>query len=78
VEKVDADGGAVIAFRGNEFADPPALIKAIAGEGTLAKVRPDQRVVFIRDWERPADRLKGVAAILTRLVGLAEAEQKAA
>jgi transcription-repair coupling factor (superfamily II helicase) len=79
VEKVDAGPkGAVIAFRGNEFADPPALIKAIAGEGSLAKVRPDQRVVFIRDWESPADRLKGVAGILQRLVGLAETGKKAA
>jgi transcription-repair coupling factor (superfamily II helicase) len=79
VEKVDAGPkGAVIAFRGNEFADPPALIKAIAGEGSLAKVRPDQRVVFIRDWDTPSDRLKGVAGILQRLVGLAEKGKKAA
>jgi transcription-repair coupling factor (superfamily II helicase) len=79
VEKVDAGPkGAVIAFRGNEFADPPALIKMIAAEGSLAKVRPDQRVVFIRDWESPSDRLKGVAGILQRLVGLAEAGKRAA
>jgi hypothetical protein len=32
----------------------------------------------MRDWERADERLKGVAAILTRLVRLAEAEQKAA
>ena len=54
VEKVDAGPkGAVIAFRDNVFADPPALIRAIAGEGSFAKIRPDQRVVFIRDWESP-------------------------
>jgi hypothetical protein len=34
--------------------------------------------VFIRDWESPAERLRGVAGILTRLVGLAEAGKKAA
>ena len=79
VEKVDAGPkGASIAFRDNAFADPAALITMIAGEGTFAKVRPDQRVVFIRDWEAPSDRLKGVAGILQRLVGLAETGKKAA
>ena len=69
VEKVDAGPkGATIAFRDNAFADPAALVTLIAEQGSMAKVRPDQRVVFIRDWEAPSDRLKGVAGILTRLV----------
>lgn len=79
VEKVDSGPkGVVIAFRNNVFANPAALIRSIAEEGNFAKIRPDQRVVFIRNWDQPGDRLKGVAAILTRLVRLAEAEQKAA
>ena len=79
VEKVDAGPkGAVIAFRNNVFANGAALVRDIAAEGTLAKIRPDQKVVFIRDWARPVERLKGVATILTRLVKLAEAEAKAA
>ena len=79
VEKVDAGPkGVVISFRNNIFANPAALIRSIAEEGTFAKIRPDQRVVFIRGWEKAEERLKGVAAILTRLVRLAETEQKAA
>ena len=79
VEKVEAGPkGAVIAFRGNEFANPAGLIRHIGDEGAMAKVRPDQRVVFIRDWRRAEDRLKGVAALLTRLVRLAEAGEKQA
>jgi transcription-repair coupling factor (superfamily II helicase) len=79
VEKVDAGPkGAVVAFRQNTFADPAGLIRLINDPGMQAKVRPDQRVVFMRDWERPAERLKGVAVILTRLVGLAETGRKAA
>jgi transcription-repair coupling factor (superfamily II helicase) len=79
VEKVDAGPkGAVIQFRNNTFANPAALIREIAREGSFAKIRPDQRVVFIRDWDRPVDRLKGVAVILTRLVSLTDEEQKAA
>jgi transcription-repair coupling factor (superfamily II helicase) len=80
VEKVDAGPkGVVIAFRANEFANPGGLIRYIGEQGQMAKVRPDQRVVFIRDWRRPEERLKGVASILTRLVRLAETgEQQAA
>jgi transcription-repair coupling factor (superfamily II helicase) len=79
VEKVDAGPkGAVIAFRNNEFANGAGLVRHLAEQGSMAKIRPDQKVVFIRDWERPEERLKGVAAILTRLVRLAEAEKKAA
>jgi transcription-repair coupling factor (superfamily II helicase) len=79
VEKVDAGPkGAVIQFRNNSFANPPALVRHIGEQATMAKLRPDQRVVFMRDWDRPVGRLKGVAAILTRLVRLAEEGQKAA
>jgi transcription-repair coupling factor (superfamily II helicase) len=79
VEKVDAGPkGAVISFRNNIFANGAALVRDIAAEGNFAKIRPDQKVVFMRGWERPVERLKGVATILTRLVKLAEAEAKAA
>ena len=50
----------------------------IAREGSLAKVRPDQKVVFIRDWDDPAKRLKGTAALMIVLARLAEQGEKAA
>ena len=79
VEKVDAGPkGVVIAFRNNSFANGAGLIRYIGEQGSMAKVRPDQKVVFIRDWSQAPDRLKGVATILTRLVRLAEAEKAAA
>jgi transcription-repair coupling factor (superfamily II helicase) len=79
VEKVDAGPkGVVIAFRNNIFANPPGLMRWIQSEGSLAKVRPDQKVVVIRDWERPEKRLKGTATILIVLSRLAEEGQKAA
>ncbi len=79
VEKVDAGPkGVVIGFRDNIFANPPALIRAIQEEGTFAKIRPDQRVLFVRGWEQAEERLKGVAGILTRLVRLAEEGRQAA
>jgi transcription-repair coupling factor (superfamily II helicase) len=79
VEKVEAGPkGMVVAFRGNVFANPPALVREISDQGSMAKLRPDQRVVFIRDWGRAEERLKGVAGILTRLVRLAEEGREAA
>ncbi|MDQ3561132.1 MAG: transcription-repair coupling factor, partial [Pseudomonadota bacterium] len=79
VEKVDAGPkGVVIAFRNNTFENGAGLVRFIGEQGSMAKLRPDQRVVFIRDWPQGIDRLKGAATILTRLVRLAEAEKKAA
>ncbi len=68
VEKLDAGPkGVVIQFRNKEFANPTALMKYIGEQGSLAKVRPDQGVVFMRDWPTPEKRLAGAAVIMTQL-----------
>jgi transcription-repair coupling factor (superfamily II helicase) len=73
VEKIDAGPkGAVLSFRDNSFADPERLIAFISEQGKAARVRPDMKVVFLADWDRPLDRLKGTAAILRRLVSIAD------
>ena len=73
VEKIEAGPkGAVLSFRDNTFANPDGLIAFIREQGTGARVRPDMKVVFFDDWEEPEQRLKGTAAILRRLVGIAE------
>ena len=48
------------------------LVGYIREQGPAARVRPDMKVVFFDDWEQPEERLKGTAAILRRLVSLAE------
>jgi transcription-repair coupling factor (superfamily II helicase) len=79
VEKLDAGPkGVVISFRENKFANPGGLVRWIAEQGSLAKIRPDQKVVVIRDWEKAEQRLKGVAVIMTQFARLAEAGEKAA
>jgi transcription-repair coupling factor (superfamily II helicase) len=73
VAKIDAGPkGAVLSFRDDSFANPEGLIAYIREQGPAARVRPDMKVVFFEDWERPEQRLKGTAAILRRLVGIAE------
>ncbi len=62
---------AVIGFRGDQFGNPKALVEWITGQGTLAKLRPDMKLVIMRSWNTPEDRLKGSRQIMTQLVKLA-------
>ena len=72
VESVDAGPkGAVMKFRGDAFSNPAALVKWISGQGTLAKLRPDMKLVIMRGWDKPEDRLKGTRQLMQTLVKLA-------
>jgi transcription-repair coupling factor (superfamily II helicase) len=74
VEKIDAGPkGGTIAFRGNAFANPMALVQLISRHSGTMRVRPDQKIVVTRDWPTPDDRLKGAKALLTQLAKLATA-----
>jgi transcription-repair coupling factor (superfamily II helicase) len=78
VEKVDSGSkGAVITLRNNEFANPEGLVQLLADPGEQARVRPDQKIVFARNWPTPEARLRGTAAILTRMARLVHASSKA-
>ncbi|HVW93635.1 MAG TPA: transcription-repair coupling factor, partial [Devosia sp.] len=73
VEKVEAGAkGAVVTLRNNEFADPAGLVRLVGDPGMHARIRPDQKLVFARDWPTADQRLKGTAAILSRMARLAE------
>ncbi|HEV2559358.1 MAG TPA: transcription-repair coupling factor [Microvirga sp.] len=73
VEKVDGGPkGIIVAFRDNAFANPNGLISYVTEQGSFAKVRPDMRIVFIRDVEDPNDRIKATATILRNLARIAE------
>ena len=73
VEKVDAGPkGVIVGFRDNSFVNPQGLVRFVQDPKTQAKVRPDMRVAFMRDFERPEDRLEGTRIVLRTLVGLAE------
>jgi transcription-repair coupling factor (superfamily II helicase) len=73
VEKLDAGPkGVVVQFRNREFADPAGLVRYIAEQGSLARIRPDQGIVLMRDWPTPAKRLSGAAVVMTQLARLAE------
>jgi transcription-repair coupling factor (superfamily II helicase) len=73
VERIEAGPkGAVISFRDGVFPNPEALIAWITDRRADARVRPDQKLVVFRDWQRIPDRLRGAKSVLDALVGLAE------
>ncbi len=72
VEKVEAGPkGVIVAFRDNSFANPQGLVRYVAEQGPQAKVRPDMKIVFVRDFETKADRLEGTRQILRTLAAIA-------
>jgi transcription-repair coupling factor (superfamily II helicase) len=74
VEKVDAGPkGAVITLRNSEFPNPAGLVQMVSDPGMAVRIKPDQKLVFAREWPNAASRLKGTAAILNRMAKLAEA-----
>jgi len=72
VEKVDAGPkGAVITLRHKEFPNPAGLVRMVSDPQMQVRIKPDQKLVFSRDWPTAEARLKGTAAILSRMARLA-------
>jgi transcription-repair coupling factor (superfamily II helicase) len=79
VEKIDAGPkGCVVAFRNGAPPEPHGLVRYLTEQGSLAKLRPDSKVVLIRDWPTPEDRLKGATTIMRRLASIGEGAGKKA
>jgi transcription-repair coupling factor (superfamily II helicase) len=74
VEKIEAGPkGATISFRNNAYPNAGGLVRLITDHAGTMKVRPDQKVVVMREWPTPEARLKGAEALLNQLARLAKA-----
>ena len=62
----------MLSFRDGKFENPAALVQYIGEQGSLAKIRPDQKIVLARDWPEAEQRLRGTAAVLLKLVRMVE------
>lgn len=72
VEKVDAGPkGAVVTLRHKTFPNPAGLVRMVSDAQMQVRIKPDQKLVFSRDWPTAEARLKGTAAILSRMARLA-------
>jgi transcription-repair coupling factor (superfamily II helicase) len=68
VNKVDAgEKGVVIGFHNNSLRNPEALLRYISAQNGVVKLRPDQRVFFLRSFATTAQKIKGVEDILRTL-----------
>jgi len=68
VEKLDAGPkGATVTFRENAVLNIAGLVEFISKQAGTAKLRPDQKLVYRRDWVTDETRVKGVNHLLTRL-----------
>ena len=73
VEKVDAGPkGIIVSFRDNSYSNPTGLIAYVTEQASFAKVRPDMKIVFIRDIDEPDERMKATTTILRNLARIAE------
>jgi transcription-repair coupling factor (superfamily II helicase) len=72
IEKIEAGPkGIVLSFRDNTFPNPGSLVELINDERGAAKLRPDHKLVFKRDWETPAERLAGTYRLMRTLAEMA-------
>ncbi len=72
VDKVDVGPkGVLISFYKNTFKNPDRLIHHIVDQKGTAKIRPDQKIVYMRSFSTPKASLAGTAKILEDLVDLA-------
>ncbi|MEK0083777.1 transcription-repair coupling factor [Benzoatithermus flavus] len=72
VVKLDAGPkGIVLAFHENRFAKPERLVRLIAESKGQMKVRPDHKLVYLRETRSPAERLKAARKLMSDLAQLA-------
>ena len=72
VAKVDAGPkGGVITFRNNQVINLEGLVAFINTQAGTAKLRPDHKLVFMRAWNKPVDRLSGVQYLMRQLADVA-------
>ena len=72
--------GAVLAFRGDTFANPEGLMEWMQKTRGGAKLQPDHKLVVSADWPKEKDRLGGTLDLVTSLLALVDqgaAEQAA-
>ena len=75
VDKVDAGPkGVVIGFRNDQFANPAGLVSWLTAHHGTVKLRPDHKLVFMRKWDTPKDRLDGVRYLVSELVKIGTEE----
>ncbi|WP_032113793.1 transcription-repair coupling factor [Candidatus Paracaedibacter symbiosus] len=71
IEKLDVGPkGVLIAFRDNTFPNPTGLLSYLSNPKMAAKLRPDHKVFFAREWPSTEQRAKSTKMICANLAKL--------
>ena len=72
IEKLEAGPkGAVISLRDNRFGNPAGLVELIQRNAGTLKLRPDQKILYQRNWDDAKARLTGAAKLVQALARIA-------
>ncbi len=70
IGRIDAGPkGMVVGFYKDKPAQPEALVRWISAQRGTVTLRPDQKMVVVREWPGAKDRMKGVQDILRNIIG---------
>ena len=73
IEKIETGPkGAIISFRKSKFANPAGLIEFLSKQGSITKLRPDHKLVYVRKWSKIENRLIGSLNLSKVLAKIAE------
>src|SRR5689334_13342284 len=76
IEKLEAGPkGAVISLRDNRFANPAGLVDLIQRNAGTLKLRPDQKILYQRNWDDAKARLTGATKLVQALAKIARTAQ---
>jgi transcription-repair coupling factor (superfamily II helicase) len=76
IEKLEAGPkGAVISLRDNRFANPAGLVDLIQRNAGTLKLRPDQKILYQRNWDDAKARLTGATKLVQALAKIARTTQ---
>lgn len=72
IERIDTGPkGAVISFRGNAFAKPEALLRHITQHPKQFKIRQDQKLVYMGNWNNPQQQFQRINQAIESIASLA-------
>ena len=73
IERIDAGPkGANISFYQNIFPNPAGLVDYISKQMGTIRIKPDQKLLVMRPWDKPTDRLIGVQKIVQKIAEIAK------
>jgi len=72
IERLEAGPkGAVVQFRNNSFPRPDKLVDYISRQAGTIKMKPDHKLVYMRAWDSPKQRMTGASGLVKNLADLA-------